>query len=71
MSSETDFLAVLKAHTVVPHLTAIAIYENADGHVAIRQGDPDNLDEYQLVVVPRSYLPNVIGALKAFLQDQQ
>lgn len=71
MSSETDFLAVLKAHTVVPHQTAIAIYENADGHVAIRQGDPDSLDEYQLVVVPRSYLPNVIGTLKAFLRDQQ
>lgn len=49
---------------VVPEQAAIAIYENDDGTVVIRQEAQLHPDEDSFIVVQHTYLPQLIAALE-------
>ena len=52
-----------KESVVVPSVDAIAVYSNPDGDVVIRQESRMG-EEDSVIVIPRSMIEHVIGALK-------
>lgn len=53
-----------KDNIVVPSVDAIAVYLNPHGDVVIRQESRMGEDD-SIIVVPRSMVENLIGALKS------
>jgi hypothetical protein len=49
---------------VVPEQAAIAIYENEDGAVVIRQEAQMHPDEDDFIVIQHTYLPQLIASLE-------
>ena len=60
-------------YLVVPRVKGIAVYKNSEGDVFIHQDGDDRLDprQDQIVIIPRSYLADVIVALTALQDDKQ
>lgn len=53
---------------IIPQVDEIAVYENANGHITIRQrGFQGNEDD--VISVPKEYLPKLIDALKKQLES--
>ena len=66
---QDDFDWSIKEIVVVPQVDAIAVYENPDGDIVIRQRDDYNDDPF--VCIPRSSLESVITALVAIHSGEE